>query len=545
MVIRHDRRLVSGWLGRSTLVLFIVAASAVSAYADPRLVRVIWDVGKGTTYYRVDALTATGTDQFVVPAGAQDAIDKRFEVARDAFLRKGDRVRVYVVNYNGVSHVWHESSVVEQIAQDASLVGPLLNALTLAITGVAALPTKVVPLLRDAPHVADRSDCSLNAVTNELRNLRASAAALGDAAKSLVEQADNAGLATDAKKIAAVPANEYLRNIFDNAEAWHAITTNNQVYGKDFVAAFADITKAIQGDKDKGTKGIQSRIDEVNNAQLTLDRAIAWAAPPLGPCTELLKNLIAQRDNVAAFVSEVAGESSVLRDVLAKYQAASAAWALFKRKLLDHKWRDDAIELIVKEPVKAESVLRIDAAFTSTDKNLQERMQRNVVLGVEPYVPRLVISSGIAGHGFKFKKLEVVKTTVTAADETVAAKSILRTTEDTTWQRLVPVWLEHIRLGQSGDWGTYATFGTTPDRNIFRNGIVAVSAYRPRWRTVLSVGALFARGYEQKDLQPVIEEFSDANGLALADVSSTNVPLPDIRWRKSLFVSVSFGLVTF
>jgi hypothetical protein len=49
----------------------------------------------------------------------------------------------------------------------------------------------------------------------------------------------------------------------------------------------------------------------------------------------------------------------------------------------------------------------------------------------------LVISAGIGGHDFTFKKLEVVKTTTTT-DGTTAVKNVLRT-DDTAWQWIVPV----------------------------------------------------------------------------------------------------------
>ena len=547
MMIARDCRFGLGWLGRLTLALFIVTTTAVSAYADPQLVRVIWDVGKGMTYYRAEPMTFQGQDTFTVPAGVMEAINQKFVLTTGAFLRKGDRVRIYVVNYNGVSHVWHDSSVMEQVAEGPSLVGPLLNALTLAITGVGKLPIAGISSFnltsRTDLSLPPSSPCQFPEITKALETLQDKAKSLGQAADDLVALAKKPDLALASRKLAAVPTNGELWRIFDNQAAWDALIAmmkRDGVFTTDFDTDFKPLAEDI--------KEMQGPVDAVNAAQVAFDQRVALYPPfprLTEECRERLRELVAMRDNALTYVREVAGDGSASREVITRYQSASTMWSLYKRKLLESRWNHDAIEFVLKEPVKAESVLRIDAVFASTDKNVQERIQRNVVLGVEPYVPRLVISSGIAGHGFKFRKLEVVKTTVTAADETVSAKNILRTTEDTTWQRLVPVWLQHIRLGQSGDWGTYATFGTTPDRNIFRNGILGVSAYRPRWRTVVSVGALFARGYEQKHLEPVIEDFSDATGLALADVSSTNVPLPDMKWRKSLFVSVSFGLVSF
>src|SRR5437762_2873343 len=116
-------------------------ACAGPVRAEPRLVRIIWDIGQQAVYYRMDPRTNVGHDVFVVPDDALHAGNMRFiRQTATAFLRKGDHVRIYVVNYNSVSHVWHESSVIEQVALSPSLVGPLLNALTLAVSGLVKVP---------------------------------------------------------------------------------------------------------------------------------------------------------------------------------------------------------------------------------------------------------------------------------------------------------------------------------------------------------------------------------------------------------------------
>ena len=68
----------------------------------------------------------------------------------------------------------------------------------------------------------------------------------------------------------------------------------------------------------------------------------------------------------------------------------------------------------------------------------------------------------------------------------MTAKDQLLIVDDGKWARIVPVWLEHIRMKTLGRWGLYVTFGTTPDRNVFNNAILRVSAYRSRWRTAFT-----------------------------------------------------------
>ena len=122
---------------RTLLTLALLVAIGRPAFAEQRLVRVIWDVGHRVVYSLTSDRDTAGHDAFVVPINAERAGEmgfKRYEGYQ--LLRKGDRVRLYVVNYNPVAHVWHESSVAEQILPEPSLVGGLVNAGLLTVTGV-------------------------------------------------------------------------------------------------------------------------------------------------------------------------------------------------------------------------------------------------------------------------------------------------------------------------------------------------------------------------------------------------------------------------
>ena len=133
------RALSWAWVGA-----FLLLAVATPALAGPRLVRVIWDVGNGAVYVKPYPRTQAGHDAFVVPRGREAAIADRFSVLTTsdaAVLEKGDAVRLYVVNYNAVAHVWGDKSTAEAVALAPSLVHALLNAEVLAITGVGKLPS--------------------------------------------------------------------------------------------------------------------------------------------------------------------------------------------------------------------------------------------------------------------------------------------------------------------------------------------------------------------------------------------------------------------
>jgi hypothetical protein len=520
------------------LVLAATLGAAAPAGADPRLVRVIWDVGQGVVHYKVFEQTQPGHDGFAVPADAAQAALAGFVTqTAGAVLRKDDRVRLYVVNYNPVAHVWDDSSVVEQIAKEPSLVGPLLNAALLAITGAAKFSTVTgssFAMTRAVP--ADPGCGNLGTARTRLQDLQNAAKALHTDAADVVAGANTAGLRADAKKLAGIPTHATLWQLFDNARAWDAVLT---VFGGDFTTKYATLATKIQG--------IDPKVDAANAALLAFDHEIALQTIT-DACFETAKLLVERRGHVVAFLEEVAGDESPLRQTLATFEAAGTLWSGYRRKLSRRSnantWTDEAIEIILKEPIKTDAVLRIDAIFGSPDKTVTEQTQRSLVLEVQTHFPVLVIGSGVGYNNFNFKKLKIVKETTTAADGTVSAKSKFEIVDDTTWEAIIPVWIQSIRVFASSKAGLYGMFGTTPDRNIFKNAILGGSVVVPRWRTAFSFGAITARGYQAKDLQPIVDKFS-SGGFALADVTADNVALPTLDWKWSPYVSVTFTLAGF
>lgn len=524
----------------STAALALLFMPTLAA-ADPRLVRIIWDVGKKQAFYRVESRVTLGHDRFEVPPDADVATNRNpfVLVAANSVLRKGDRVRVYVVNYNPVSHLWHESSAVELVAEQPSLVGPLLNALALSITGAVKLSTTTFTWnARDVRplEAKKKQPCSFEPIEAAVGKLRNAALDVHEASQRIGETARTANLGDNARKVAALPTNRVMWNKFDSAAAWHEILTNADVLGLDFDVTYKSLAKQIEE--------MKGRITTANTALVEVDVEFAELATVLPDCEDYAKALLAQRDNIVTVLKEVVGEDSAFRETVTRYETANALWVVVRRKLETPTWSGDAVELIVKEPIQADAVLRIDAVFASPVKTVSERIQRTLVLGVQPHLPVLLISGGIGHNGFDFKKLQLVKTTSTAEDGSVSAKNRFDLIDDTGWEPIVPVWLQSVRIVGLQSAGIYGTFGTTPDRNIFKNAIVGGSVFVPKWRTVLTAGVIMARGHETSELQPVIGEFS-VDGFALADVNATNVPLPKTRWHKSPYVSVSFVLAQF
>lgn len=512
-----------------------IVLGPVPLFAEARLVRVIWDVGQRHAYVKTEQVLAAGHDAFVLPEDRAAAERVGFVAIGTAPpLRKGDRVRIYAVNYNPVSHSWHESSsTVEQIAREPSLVGPLLNAALLSIAGAGKFPSTVVAF---GPGPDLDQPCVSEKLRDGLTDLRKKARALYEAADAVAKTANGKGLRAAARKVAGVPTHAAVSSRFDNQEAWRAIVDPAAgAVGFDFETELGQLPKDL--------KAANERLAEVNAALSSFDAALLDLSIEES-CAAPFEQVLQARDNVVTLINQVSGEGSLLQQTAALFQTTSSLWDTFKGRLRDGNWRRDVVELVVKEPVKNDVILRVDAVFVSPDKTFTERWHRTVVLEVEPFHPVLSISTGVGFHGLDFKQLQLVKVVDTASDGTVTVRNKLELVDDTTWEPIVPVWLQSVRIYARNGMGLYGTFGTTPDRNIFRNGIAGASLFVVRWRTVFTGGMIAARGYEEEDLSPVIVEYSD-NGFARPDVTATNLKLPGKSWTRSWFASVTFSLVGF
>jgi hypothetical protein len=520
-------------------VLLVGVAIAADA-AQQRLVRVIWDVARGDVFYRAEPLIRLGQDTFVVPADATQARAQGFTLIGRRSLQATDVVRVIAVNYNPVSHVWDSSSTAVQIAKQPSIVPALLNAAVLAITGAAKLPDTSLTFSTKslAPHEPMPTACGqLSDVRNALNTLNDNGLVLYSGAMAVVGEAHKIELSNLAKRLTDVSTNSKLSAIFDDRSAWIAIERDHDVFGIDFTERTSTLALNI--------KPIQSEIEGANTAMLAFDRALISAGTLSSTCADEAKKLVERRDNIAALIKEAAGSDSPMASVLAAFDSAGKLWTGYQQSLLQSTWTDEAIEIDVKDPLQADSVVRVEAVFASPDKTVTAKAQRSLVLGMKPDIPALVISAGVGYNRFQFKTLSVVKIAVPQSDGTTVAKDQLTVVDDTTWDPIVPVWLENIRIVGWEQIGIYGTFGTTPDRNIFKNAIVGGSVYVPRWRTTFTGGMIAARGYREDDLSKVVKTYSDSNGYALPDVTKDNVSLPPPRWKKSWYASVSFALASF
>lgn len=504
--------------GVRAALLALVTLSTITppALADgPRLVRVIWDVGQGQVFYKVEDQADTGADVFAVPADVGAVVGAGFQSGQGRpFLRKGDRVRVYAVNYNPVAHVWHESSTAEVVPLAPSIAGPLINAALLAISGGGQLLF--------APKMETGDPCQpFDEAIDALQTRTGDALAT---ASVLVKQADD--IEALATKVGAAPASAELWTVFDAQQARQVLERLVGDRADETLETWMDALEAFS----KDIREFNEQWAAVNQLALKHLDCVAKHKEARAAIAEAMKDLVA--------------DASAVRKVSARLESANSAWKAMRTRL-ERPWTDDAIPIVVKEAVPADAVVRIDAVFVSVDKSLNRRIQRTLVLEVEPHMPLLTVSTGVGFNWLRFKTLQITQGTAPNKDGVTVARNRLEIVDDTDWNTITPVWLQNIRIWGHGDLGVYGTFGTTPDRNIFENAIVGGSFVIRRWRTTVTVAGITARGYREQDLEPVRTRFSDADGFTIPDVKLDAVPLPPASWKWSPMVSVTFNVVQF
>ncbi len=99
------------------------------------------------------------------------------------------------------------------------------------------------------------------------------------------------------------------------------------------------------------------------------------------------------------------------------------------------------------------------------------------------------------------------------------------------------MFLTHITLGRP-KW-LYASVGTTADRNIFRNVMLGVSGYIPKWWSAVSVGVIAARGSGEDATREAFGALTNPiTGLALGSPSGVR---GTEGWHYRGFLGVSFN----
>src|SRR5262249_25955455 len=159
---------------------------------------------------------------------------------------------------------------------------------------------------------------------------------------------EKAQLAPHAQQIAAIPGNSALATIFSDDAAWRAILNDPRVYKGDFI----EQTKPLAGAIDDA----RNAIDATNTALIAFDQAVVDAGALPSGCLDDLKRLQDHRNTIRDIALELGGADSPLHATMKVFDDTTTLWKGYRQSLTGD-WTAEAIEVVVSDPLQADSVL--------------------------------------------------------------------------------------------------------------------------------------------------------------------------------------------
>ena len=178
----------------------------------------------------------------------------------------------------------------------------------------------------------------------------------------------------------------------------------------------------------------------------------------------------------------------------------------------------------------------VQVPFVSGSEESRVRITRNLLLVSEHYYPAVFATVGVMGIVSDFD----FKVPILAEELNGGGDGVVRRFDVDDADRFGPMnaaFLTHITLGRPM-W-LYASVGTTADRNIFRNLMVGVSFYIPRWRSAVSVGGIAAQGAREDAIREAAGALTNpVTGLAVGSASGLR---GTEGWHYRGFLGLSFN----
>ena len=233
----------------------------------------------------------------------------------------------------------------------------------------------------------------------------------------------------------------------------------------------------------------------------------------------LVANQTGVRSQLAAGVAQLTEDLALIKGYRAAIDPAKAA--------------SYAVELPRQGPVGSLNKLlfALPLRFVGDPDSAPAQVSRTLTIEVAADRPPVLASAGLMWlprGSFGFKRLAIEQ--VPGATPTTLSKA-LRMTDVDTFRDVTPLLATHFRLSTNPD-VPYAVLGTTGDKNIFRTVLLGGSLFAPRWRSLITVGALGAKGSTEDDLQPLIDEYSH-DGI-VADSLNLGQIFADEKWYWTL-----------
>jgi molybdopterin-guanine dinucleotide biosynthesis protein A len=518
------------------LLAVAIVGLASLAYADPRHVRILWDVRNERTCARVDLVTAPFDLPEAWPcdkdsARTLPACTGHWCLVPEGLVQPGDYVTVYAHNYNAVSYK-PLAPLVTTLAPEEPVAITLLAAL-LQAAGIKTFAAV------DTPYVADRlaaSTCSTRPIDpNACLAEIGKAAAAVEGAIAVWETSLRDDAADVAEKRPLIPRNLTdtskpgypdfgIQDLDDLACRFSVLSERSPLGGasknstgwiQDVGAALGRVTaliRAFDGGYDPG-RVTEGHLAQRNAYQRAVDGWIEY----------LVGNQTGVRSQLAAGVAQLAEDLAAIRSYRNALNAANA--------------RRYAVEIPRQGPVKRLTTLvfALPLRFVGDPENAPAETTKTYTLEVAANRPPVIASAGVIVlplGTFGFKKLAIEQV---PGDTPGTVKRVFATPDTDEFREVTALIATNFRL--SGNPSVpYAVVGTTADKKIFESLVVGGSWFVPRWRSLLTVGLLMAKGSTDDEIQPIIDQYG---GVPPDALNPALVSVPE-KWRATLVIGWTF-----
>lgn len=511
----------------------MVAVSATARAQAPNHVRIIWDVERSISCGFVRPLADTSL--FEVPAQfpceSQAPVGNTIERCTGAWCRtpigivaKGDYVTVYAFNYNAASYK-ALAPAITTVKPEEPVAITLLSAV-LQAGGYKTFGVDRANILAEAGATAAGSPCAPLVPATCLTEIGGAVLNI-DLTIAIWEKE----LRRPAREIAiarpAIPAS--LRDPAKPGAPEFGITGLTA-----FGCRFSVVeTKSPLGDVCQQTRGWVQEIGLALGRAAALIRAFDSGYNPSLVTDDHVKQRDRYKRAVDGWVDYLTGNQSGVRSELAAGVAQLAddlsAVKAYRAALDRNQAGSYAVELPRQGPVAHLSrlVFSLPLRFTGDPDSAPAQITRTFTLEIAVERPPVLGSAGVIWlprGTFDFKKLALEQ--VPAEGGALTRRMIAVDTQE--FRDVSALLGTHVRLHRNSR-VPYVTFGTTADRKIFRSALLGLSWFAPRWRSLITLGMVTAKGSSAGDIQAVIDRYS-VNGIAPDSLNLAQV-FPEEKWR--------------
>jgi hypothetical protein len=546
-------------MSRVIIALVFVCALVGSAHAEPRHVRILWNVAVPehscvrATMFTQDVgwpPAVTGTEPG--PSAQTDGVTcpTDWKPIAGTVVQAGDYVSALAFNYNPISFKTL-APVVTTLQPETPTAVTILGALLGRVAGVpfsgagsvvsslsvqsgSPIPeffkgSKCAGTEKDPDQCLDELERKVVELRDQVdtweRDLRKNAELLAQRRVDVPARLRHKPVATWNEVVAVVerPTDESDNRDLD----LHKLSCEfSKVGGKD---AF--------GKTCEGSDAFVQRVSEALGGVFARIRAFDVIYAP-----DATQDMVTRRDRTKRAVDGMleyltASQTDVRSEVAAgvKQLADDLAVLASYKRALDNP-RAYAVELPRQGPVKSLSTLvfALPLRFVGDPDTAPAQETRTLTVPVAASLPPVLISAGVMAMpqgAFDFGTLAIQQEPA----EGGAVTKRLVAVETNEFRTVTALVATHVQVGRVFKYAwmqrIYGTLGTTADNKIFRNVLVGGSWYQPEWRSVFTVGMMMAKGASIEEIDAVIARYT-VDGVPSSDLNVAQVPLPDSRhWR--------------